>query len=183
MSAPFQPKGDVPQWRLVYDKAATLQPGDVITYPDLAGLLGYDPSELGRSRSPIHTASRRMLKDHDRTLVAVPKKGYRVAHASEHEGIARAGQRSARRRISHAVAVTTHVDVTALTPGQRRSLEAVAHVLAAQNAMLSRHDARIGDVEKDVRRVDDRIAALEAVLARNGIDVPKVEDVPGELAT
>jgi len=172
MTTPFTAKGDQPLWQAVYDHAVLLAAGDMISYATLADLLGYDPSEPGRSRSPIYAASRRLLTEHDRTLVAVKGKGYRIAYAHEHEGIARGKQRGARRRIRSAVAISTHVDVRQLTPTQRRSLEAVAHVLAAQNAMLSRHDARIGAAEKDIRRVDDRIAALEATLTRHGIEVP-----------
>lgn len=181
MATPFTPKGEKALWRNVYDHAALLAPGDIITYTQLTTMLGYDPSEPGRSRSPIYTASRRLLKDHNRTLIVQQGSGYRVARASEHEGLARAGQRSARRKIGRAVDVSTYVDVTELTAEQRKSLDAVALVLRAQNAMLQRHDTRIGVVEKDVQRQDDRLAALEAALARQGIDVPRADVVQGEV--
>lgn len=161
-----------PLWQRIYDHATPLTPGDIITYLQLTDILGYDPSQPGKSRSPIHTASRRMLIDLDRTLVAVPKIGYRVAYAHEHETIARTGQRAARRKVSRALDVITHVDITALATEQRRSADALVQVLSMQAAMLARHDARIGTVEKDVRRVDDRVAALEQIIASHGIQVP-----------
>ena len=177
----FGPKGDAPLWRPIYDHALELEPGDLIGWDRMAVLLGYDPSPPGASRSPIHMASRRLLTDHNRTLVSVRGKGYRVARAEEQEGIGRSYQRGARRKMTRAVAVTTHVDRNQLTEAQRTSLDAVAAVLAAQNAMLKRHDARLADVEVSTKQQDARLDVLEAVLRKNGIDVPTQRTVQAEI--
>ena len=76
--------------------------------------------------------------------------------------------------------MTTHVDRNALTESQRSSLDALAHVLASQNAMLKRHDARIGAVETVTQTQDARLDVLEATLRRHGIDVPERRTVVGE---
>lgn len=176
----FTPKGDAPLWQAVYDHAANLNPGDLIGYDMLTVLLGYDPSSPGASRGPIHTAARRLLTDHDRTLVSVRGKGYKVALASEHEGLARAGQRSARRSLKRSHEVAVHVDRNALTVEQQSSLDALAHVLAAQNAMLKRHGNRIAVVETTTTTHDARLDVLEATLRKHGIDVPQPRTVEGE---
>lgn len=176
----FTPKGDAPLWQAIYDEAVLLEPGDVIGFDRLAVLLGYDPQPAGASRTPIHTASRRLLKDHDRTLLSVRGKGYKVAHASEHEGIARQKQRSGRRQIRRAHTVATHVDRNALTVDQRTSLDAFAHILAQQNSMLKRHDKRLTAVESSSTTHDARLDVLEQVLRTHGIEVPKSQTVEGE---
>lgn len=174
-------KEDTTLWHGIHDHALKLAPNDIITYQQLTNILGYDPSTPGQSRTPIYVASKHLLEDHNRTLVAVRGKGYRVAPASEHERLARGQQHAARRRIGKAVALATHVDFHALTPKQQKAVDAIAHVLKGQQAMLDRHDEQIGRVETSVRRVDDRIAALEAVLAQHGIAVPQADEITGEV--
>lgn len=177
----FTPKGDNPLWKAIYDHAVLLSPGDLIGWDRFEVLLGYDPSQPGQSRGPILTASKRLLTDHNRVLVSVRGEGYRVATADGHEGIARSGQRAARRKIRGAHLVATHVDRNALTDKQRASLDAVAHVLAAQNAMLKRHDVRISTVEGATQAQDARLDVLEATLRKHGIDVPSQRTVSGEV--
>lgn len=185
----FEPKGDKALWRKVYDFAVDLEPGDLITWEQFEEILGYDPGVpgMGAGRQPVYMAARRMLVDHDRTLISVRNQGYRVAHAHEQEGMARSAQRAARRKIRRGMDLAVHVDISQLTAGQRRSVEAVAHVLAAQNAMLARHEDRITEVEEVQAKVahvqavaDDRIAALEAALLRLGIPIPRTEVILGE---
>ena len=178
--ASFTPKGEQPLWQAVYDHAMTLEPGELIGWDRLTVILGYDPQPAGASRTPILTASKRLLTDHGRTLVSVRGKGYRVAHAKEHEGIGRGFQRSAQRKLRRGVEVTTCVDRNALTESQRSSLDALAHVLASQNAMLKRHDARIGVVETVTQDQDARLDVLEATLRKHGIEVPKQRTVQAE---
>ena len=178
----FKPKGDVAMWRAVHDHAAALSPGDLIPYATLSDLLGYDLTVPGASRTPIQVAGRRLLDSHERTLIAVRGVGYRVALASEHEGLARGGQRSARRKLARAHTVAVRVDRNQLTTEQQSSLDAFAHVLAQQNAMLKRNERRVAAVETSVREHDERIEVLEATLRRHGIAAPKVETIAGEAA-
>src|SRR5882672_3658530 len=75
---PFKPSGEQPKWRPIYDLALTRAPDDLITYDELEQALGYDVTSPGASRSPIYAASKRLLNEHDRALVADPTKGYRI---------------------------------------------------------------------------------------------------------
>jgi hypothetical protein len=178
--APFEAKGDQPMWQAVYDHAAGLNPGDMIGWDRLTAILGYDPSVPGASRSPILTASKHLLENHDRTLISVRGKGYRVTKAEEHEGIARGNQRSARRKIRNAVSVTTHVDRNQLTTAQQQSLDTLAHVLAQQNSMLKRHDQKLEHHDQQITQQDARFDVLEATLRKHGIPIPENRTVDGE---
>ncbi len=180
--AAFKPTGDRARWRELYDHASKLAPGDIITYNTLTELLTYDPSKPGASRAPIYRANDELLVKRSRMLVAVPGEGYRIAHATEHEVKARGLQKSARRRIGKAVCTAVHVDRNQLTEAQQKSIDTLTDVLLTQNAMLTRHDKRIGNVEETVSRVDDRIGAMEDALRAHGIDVPSRRVVDGEVA-
>jgi hypothetical protein len=180
--AAFKPVGTRAMWREIYDNASVLSPGAIITYEDLEVLIGYDLSKPGASRSPIYRASQELLSRRSKMLIPVPGEGYRVAHATEHETAAKGHQRGARRKLTKAVSVAVNVDRNQLTDAQRKSLDGLADLLMAQNAMLSRHDRRIGDVEKDVAKVDDRVGVLEQALRTHGIDVPERRVVEGETA-
>lgn len=168
----FEPKNDMPLWEMMYNLAERYEPGQLIPYSVISETLGYDITLPGASRAPIYKASQRLLTSKCRTLKAKPREGYRVAEASEHENLARDRQGRARRQISKGVSIAANVDKNALTPAQRTSIDALCQVLSAQNAMLRRHDARIGDVEKSMRVVDDRVTVMEQLLRRNGIPVP-----------
>jgi hypothetical protein len=180
MSNPFEPKNAIPQWEAVFNLAEPRKAGDIISYGELSEVLGYDVTLPGATRSPIYKASERLLSLKNRTLRVVPRTGYRIAEAKEHEGLARGRQRRARRQITKGVALAKFVDWGALTKEQQVSLDKLGMVLAAQNAMLRRHDARIGDVETSVRSVDDRVTVMEALLRRHGIPVPERTTVEGE---
>lgn len=176
----FTPIGPRARWREIYDNAAALPPGAILTYTDIETLIGYDVSAPGAARSPIYRANRALLTEHSRMLVAVPGKGYRVAHATEHEHQAKGQQRKARRRLSTAVTVAVNVDRNQLTAAQQKSLDGLADVLMAQNAMLASHNKRLGSVEKDVAKVDDRVDVLEQALRAHGIAIPERRTVDGE---
>jgi alkylated DNA nucleotide flippase Atl1 len=176
----FTPKGEKPQWEKVLDLVLELPAGTIVTFAELEKVLGYDPSRPGAARHPIRKAADHLLEARQRTLRADRGVGYRVAAATEHEGMARGRQRSARRHVTKAVALTVNVDRNQLTHAQRESIDALGAVLMAQNAMLRRHDVRITDVEIDVQKVDDRVSALEAMLRAHGLEVPDPQVIPGE---
>jgi hypothetical protein len=179
----FQPKDGKAQWEKVFDLVRDLPPGTVVTFKQLSQVLGYDISQAGRSRGPVHKASEYLLAEKKRALVPDRGKGYRVALASEHLGLARKEQASARRKVDSAVALTVNVDRNQLTLEQRAAVDAFAHVVAAQAVMLSRQNVRIDRAEQRIEKVDDRVTVLEALLRHHGVNVPKdpgvvdVEDV------
>jgi hypothetical protein len=178
----FQPKGDLPMWRLVYDACKDKPAGTLIPHADLSDMLGYDITAPGASRTPITVAAKKMLREYDRTLRAERGQGYRVARAEEHLGLAKSSHRSARRKLNRAVDLTSHVDRSQLTERGIKAIDELGHVMRLQAAMLSRHDQRITTVEKTVDRVDDRVLALEQAIRKLGGTIPSLTVVEGETA-
>ncbi len=73
----FEPRGDKPLWRLVYDKAVERGAGSSLPFSDLADMLGYDPAPVGASRAPIRKASARLASE-GLTLVSLRGVGYGI---------------------------------------------------------------------------------------------------------
>ena len=61
---------------LLTERLAKLAPGDMVTYAELGAIIGVDVRE-GSGRSPMRTARRRALRDHNVVLRSVPTEGYR----------------------------------------------------------------------------------------------------------
>ena len=80
-STPFQPKGAVPEWRLIYDNLLlTADFGDIVSFENLDRALG---RSFRRNRSPIYRARREMAEMRSRWIEAVPRIGYQVIEARD----------------------------------------------------------------------------------------------------
>src|SRR6185437_7372085 len=97
----FETKGDRAQWRAVYDYLSSLKVGDRVTDEELAGLLSDDAAETSW-RSAFYRAVREVEKTNKRTFARVRGVGYRMVEAAEHEGLARAQHKKAKRRLTAA---------------------------------------------------------------------------------
>lgn len=179
----FETKGDLPEWRLVYDHAATLEVGDTITYDDLDAILGRD---FKASRTPIYDAIRHLEQDSSRTLRNVQNVGYRVAQAIEHEELARHHHRKSGRSIRRAASKIASADRTQLTAEERRRFDDMQAQLDQQATMLRRLDTKVTGVvlnnkrtERAVGDVAARVERLAEALARHGITT---EDQPQKTA-
>jgi DNA-binding winged helix-turn-helix (wHTH) protein len=148
--AAFAPKGQIAEWRKVYDVLRELQIGDVLRYDALDEILGRSFISEGAKRNPLERA-RRELEDVDRrTLAAVPRVGYRVVEPREHMSLASGHQRRSRRQLTRAQQKLESTEIAALTDLERR-----------------RHDAMMGQVShllSEQRRVARRLARIEEAL-------------------
>jgi uncharacterized coiled-coil protein SlyX len=162
----FETSGPVPEWRVIYDHAATVPIDGVITYERLDTLLGRG---FRSDRSPVYRAQKEMLEANRRTLVNVPRVGYRVARANEHAGLAGGQRRKARRAMTKAVRIVDGTDRSRLTSDETRRLDALEHNLKRQALMLRKTDARVAVVEKEVARSDDRMDLLVRTLKNKGV--------------
>lgn len=169
----FETKGEIPEWRLVYDHAVTLEVGDTITYDDLDAILGRN---FKASRSPIYDAIRHLEQDSRRTLRNVVNVGYRVARAIEHEDLARHHHRKSRRSIRRATSKIASADRRQLTAEERRRFDDMQAQFDQQATMLRRLDTKPISVLLNNKRteradIDDaaKVERLTAALARHGI--------------
>lgn len=150
---PFTPKGDVPEWQMIYD--ALLEQadfGDVITYRALEEALGRPFAE---NRSPLYRARQEMGDRRRRWLEAVPGVGYRVIDAREHLRVAQKHKYRARRQLRTMVRVAEVTDVDRLSPEELASFDSQAKINSMLYLVAVHHE--------------QRIARLEAVLRREGM--------------
>lgn len=162
-----------PQWRLVYDAVRTMPVDGVITYDELDEILARPSRE---DRSPITKAIQELEANDQRTMTNVRGRGYRIARADEHLGLAKRSHRSARRALSKAASKVRSADRSGLDQNMRNRLDAAEVNLAAQAALWTRLDAKVetqdrkiqelarrAEVEKDRR--DDEMAVVQRRLA------------------
>lgn len=177
MTAPFETAGAEPRWQIIYKLAAGQPVGATITYEQLSGACGTD---FTSNRTGFAKAVKVLEREEHRTLVCITNIGYRVAAASEHEGLARNRQRRSRRQIDRAVSLVANVHKDELDPEQAKRLEAMETTLRAHSDMLRRISTRVDRQEsglRDVRRrtsattaeQNERLDRLESLLKRHGI--------------
>jgi len=167
VTAPFTPtfRGGQPGARLVADLASTRPYGALLSYEELAAQLGVDIAEMPRILAAANRAKRVLLREHMRTLVAVPGRGYKILHPNEMAGLATSFRRKSDRSIRRAIAVIKGTDDEHLTDAERARHYHVGMVLEA-----------LHDRQKDT---EARVTRLEGLMLSGGRR-PKV--IPGEVA-
>lgn len=181
---PFEPVGSEAQWRMVYKAISALGVNDVITYEQLGEALGRDFLE---DRAPIYRAMQELEREDKRTLTNVRNVGYRVAEPGEHEGLAKGHVRRSRRQLNKAKGRVDSADRNGLDAETRRRLDdmgvhlaQVGRAVTKLNRKVSEHDEALKDVREkakadrrtvkaDVAVLDDRVARLEAMLEKHGM--------------
>jgi len=175
----FEPKGDRAQWRVVYRYISSLKVDDQVTDVELAGLLPEDAAETSW-RSAFHRAMRELEQTHKRTFARVRGVGYRMVEAAEHEGLARAQHKRAKRRLAAAHSKAHSADRSRLKPDERLRIDAIELHLAQQQAMTRRLESRVERLQQglqearrehreDIASVSDRVDRLAEQLERAGL--------------
>lgn len=175
----FETKGDIAQWRAVYDYLVSLKVGDQVTDEELAGLLPEGAAETSW-RGAFHRAVKEMEASHKRTFARVRAVGYRMVEAREHEQLARGQHKRAKRRLAAAYSKAHSADRSRLTPAERQRLDAIELNLAQQQQLTKRLDARVERLQRDLKEarrehkqdiasVSERVDMLAEQLARHGI--------------
>lgn len=177
---PFEPKGDLPEWQLIYQRVSTLDEGTVLTYDDLDEVLGRD---FRGDRSPIYRCIGELEKVDHRTLAVVRGSGYRIAAANEHERLAVGHHRRSRKQMRKAVSKAASADRSKLTPEERKRIDGLEMSLRQHADMIRRLEARDEqrqaeikalrrDTSADVAEISERVDRLTALLERHGVTTP-----------
>ena len=146
----FKPKGEVPEWRLIYDRLLEgAEFGDLISYPELDEALGRD---FIVNRSPLYRARTELGSQRRRWLVAVPRAGYRVIEAREHLSVSEGHKRRAKRQMRQMMTVTNVTDLERLNPEELQKFDAQTRLNAALVAIVFSHEQRLGRIEDVLRR-------------------------------
>ena len=149
MNAKFTPKGDRPEWQLVYDALlGDADFGTVITYAELDRVLG---REFQTNRAPLYRARDELGSRRKRWLVPVPTVGYRVTDASEHVSVAIDHKRKSRRQMGMAVRVLSSTDLNRLTSSGLAEWDNESKMTFALWAIVA-HENRLKRIEEVLRK-------------------------------
>lgn len=149
MNARFASKGERPEWRMIYeDLLDGAEPGQVITYADLEGLLGRD---FASNRGPLYRARRTLGEMHHRWLEAVPNTGYRVIEPLEHMRVSAGHRRKSRRQVGMAIRVLEATDLTQLAADELAKYDEQSKLTFALWAVFA-HESRLRRIEDVLRK-------------------------------
>jgi hypothetical protein len=174
-AVPFQPRGEVAEWRIVYGVLRQADYGDVVRYERLHAALGRD---LRRNRSPLQRAVAELEERDHKTVEAVRGEGYRIVEPREHVRLVQGRARRARRQTTRGLEVAQAADRSRLTQPERERLDGLAERLArveqAMTAIVRRQRVqaeRLRQLELQVESDDtaDKLAALTEKLTRRGL--------------
>lgn len=170
----FKPRGEVAQWRLVYEELAKRDVGDVVGYDVLAEVLDMD-ARLDRPRIALamRTAAQAFLEDSNIAVTSVRGVGYRLVEAVEHLALARKHHTKAVKSLGRGQSKVVHVDMSGLEPAVRHTFEVMARAFSVQLDFNRRFEAKqeqmeqtLESVEKTSTRSEQEIADLRARLER-----------------
>ena len=153
----FQTKGEVAQWRMVYDVVKDLEVGAHVTYATLGRALGMDPvKQRNQIRSVLRNARKHLLRDQNKAMEAVRGTGYRVVAPNEHLRLAQGEQRKASKALVRGTETVVHVDMNALTEGEKAIILTVRNAFAIQQEHMKRHDIRQARLERVIEGVSQK---------------------------
>jgi hypothetical protein len=149
VNAKFAPKGEKPEWQLVYDALlGDADFGTTITFEELDRVLG---REFVTNRAPLYRARDELGSRRKRWLVPVPSVGYRVTDAAEHVRVAIEHKRKSRRQLGMAVRVLTSTDLNRLSTDGLTEWDAEQKMTFALWAIVA-HENRIKRIEEVLRK-------------------------------
>lgn len=163
----FRPKGEYPQWRIIFDRLAAMNIGDVVTDIELQELV--PDTTMASIRGSFIRAQKTMELDHKRTFDRVRLIGYRMVEAPEHLDLARRHHKKAKRQVAKAIGKAASADRSLLDREARRRIDEIEESLRRQQEMISRLDQRQSKTEKDTVAVNDRLDYVVDLLRRHGI--------------
>jgi hypothetical protein len=137
--------GELARWRLLYDVMFKLRPGDLITYVEMADLLGLDITVAG-NKAMVHGALRKaadeLLARHKMVFHLVRGRGYQVARPGQVIEVAREHQARAFAEIESGHTKIEAVDLSQVDTTTARLIEATAMGFSRQTAMMRQFDVR-----------------------------------------
>lgn len=129
------------------------------------------PKSRNVIQSLVRRLNRRLGRTHHRYLKNIPTQGWRVVRPEEHVELGHEHVDRASRQVGKAVQIVAHADATAMSPMQRDRnditlsglralqrqvkenairLKRLEGVQTTQAQVLSQHDARISDIQRQI---------------------------------
>jgi hypothetical protein len=148
-AAAFRPKGDRPEWRVIYDELLVAADfGTIVDYAALDRVLG---RPFVANRSPIYRARQHLGEMRLRWLEAEPGVGYRVIEAREHLDAAQRRKRRAKRQLGLMVKIAEVTDLARLDPQELSRFDAQARINSALYMVAVHHEQRLQRIERILR--------------------------------
>ena len=129
------------------------EPGRVFSYDDLAAALEvgsttrYDRAAIA---SIVRNAYGRLLREQQRTLINVRGRGYRLAHAKDHRGVALVRTRKADAQIQRGIQVVQNVRWDELDPVARQVHEGTLLIVGGLYHQQQAMDKRFHAIERAI---------------------------------
>jgi len=163
-TVPFEPIGELPRWRAVFDLVAEVEYGATVPFSDLEPLFDGNRKLVYQA---VIQANRHLREQLSKMLESVPGTGYRVLKPSEHVIAAEKRRRQARRRVDLAIDIASSTNRDVLTKPELERLDTVERAmgilighLRMQAKTLAKHDRIIQahgeEIEKLKKQVKDK---------------------------
>jgi hypothetical protein len=160
---PFRPKGDVAQWRTVYNLFSKTPVNDTVTYDTLGEALGFHPtSDRQRIQAAARKAAAHLLEADSRAVENVPETGYRIVTAAQQIPLAGKQIEKAGNALDRGHELTNHVRLDELTSEERQIVHSmtigfaqVAQWARQINQRVGEHEDRLSDIEAELARLRD----------------------------
>lgn len=170
--------------------------GDLVPYSELMSAVGVEDQK--GVQSAVNAARYRLALDYLIAVEAVPGVGYRIVPAKERVRLARTDQHRAQLALKRGRRTAIYVDVRELDKTDRDLLERTAQSLALQLDFARRLDVRQESLNnalktvptstskgertrEEIRRLEQRLAALNGAPVEPGTVDPEDDDETGPL--
>ncbi len=183
--------GEAPRWKILYDAMVNLSPDEIITYQQMADLLGLGP-ETPRTRSLVHAAARRATQELETqaglVFILIRGEGYQRAQPASVITLAGKHQERALAEIESGASKIATIDLMSVDSTTAALARATGMAFARQAAAMRSMDVRQRRLATALNalgtQVDDnahRLAQLESrvnALGGNGQSVASTPPYP-----
>lgn len=140
-----------PDIRKLMDQWPVLSDGQRITKGEIAEVIS-TPSDSFRWKTVVHQWRRKLFREQNVLLKAIPRVGYEVANPDERVGLAGAKYKSGLRHVRRAGDIVTRTDTRRLSPDARRAADHLCSVTVAV-AMAAATEAKRLQYSAPVKQV------------------------------
>jgi hypothetical protein len=150
--------------QVVYEIISRAEPATVITFEVIQNALaeGLDhPVDRQRASAAMRQANRTLLRENQRTVVAVRRVGYRVINASEHRSVAIVRKERAGRQLRDGLMVMKQCRLDEMTENERKMHEGTTLMMSAVVSAVDYLDHKQRKQQKAIEALTARVERLE----------------------
>lgn len=161
---PFEPKGEIAQWRIVYRLFHEAEDDITLDYQLLGEALDLDPkADRHRIQAAARRAAKHLLETDDRAVEVIPNAGYKLVGAVRQIPMAGRQVERAGHALDRGKALTTHIRMTELSDQERQIVQTmalgfsqVAEWARQIGHRVEEHEGRLADIEAELDRLRNK---------------------------